>query len=372
MHRAARRLRKRGDETIARPHDTTANSSLTLALFSRFAIVAVALLIATFAVASQVWLVTELTPDPHSPIYPTPDQKAEVLLNAHDGKFFAALAADPLVNHADRIGPEVGERASRPLWSWLAWAGSFGRRDRIPSVLMVLTALSFAALVAAILLLRDALGRDDSPALALAISGAPGVLALVLFPGLNDAFGLALVLAGFAAWKRNRSGIAIAAFAAAGLCHEALLICPVAVLVDEWAAGRRNHHTLRWLLALVPYGTWVLYVRVRANVWPTGSSTGNLDLPFVGLANALHERWHLLDVVCFVVILLASVVAWTKLRDVAFRLTLVVFAGIAAILGPYIWARWVDFGRVLLPVCALAVVALATPELSPTRRDGSG
>jgi hypothetical protein len=323
----------------------------------------VALLIAGVAVGSQVWLVRELTPDPNSPIYPIPDQKPEVLLNAHDGKFFAAIAADPLLRHPDRVGPEVGERASRPLWSWLAWAASFGRRDRIPWSLMALTALSIAALVAAILVLCDALGTDSADVLAIAIFGAPGVLAIVLFPGLNDAFGAALALVGFAAWKRGRKAPAIAAFAAAGLCHEALLLCPLAVLIDDWFADRRGRHAIQWLVALAPYAVWVTYVRIRADAWPTESSSGNLGLPFVGLITSMHERWHPFDAASFVVILLAGIVAWAKLRDVAFRITLVGFAGLATLLGPYIWARWVDFGRVLLPVCALAVVAAARPDL---------
>jgi hypothetical protein len=336
---------------------------------THFLVIVAALLIATAAVSWQIALVSELSPYPTSPIYPTPGQKPEVLLNAHDGKFFAAIAADPLLEHPDRVGPEVGQRAARPLWSWLAWIASFGNRDAIPWALMALTVFSIAALVGAIILLSNALGNERASPLALAIFGAPGVLAIVVFPGLNDAWGAALALAGFAAWKRDRTALALGAFAAAGLCHEALLICPLAVLIDDWRA-RHDRSVVRWLVALLPFVAWVAYVHVRSGAWPTDNSPGNLGAPFVGLVSSIREGWVSFDFACIVVIVLAGIVSWTKLRDTAFRLTIIGFGLVAVVLGPKIWARWVEFGRVLLPVCALAVVAMMR-EIGATRGEQS-
>ena len=350
--------------TARQPAGSTSRANRT----HLFVIVA-ALLIATAAVGWQIALVTELEPYPTSPTYPVPDQKPEVLLNAHDGKFFAAIAADPLLKHPDRVGPEFGQRASRPLWSWLAWGVSFGNRDAIPWAFMALTVFSIAALVGAIILLSSALGNATASPLALAIFGAPGVLAIVVFPGINDALGAALALAGFAAWKRDRTVLAIAAFAAAGLCHEALLICPLAVLVDEWRA-RHDRSAVRWLVALLPFVAWVAYMHVRSGAWPTDNSPGNLGAPFVGLVSSIRDGWVPFDVACIVVIVLAGVVSWTRLPGTAFRLTIIGFGLVAAVLGPKIWARWVEFGRVLLPVCALAVVAMMR-EIGEARSDQS-
>jgi hypothetical protein len=324
-------------------------------------LVVVATAIASVGVGSQVALVTDLTPDANSPIYPVPQDKPEVLLNAHDGKFFAAVAADPLLSDPDSIGPEVGQRASRPLFSWLTWLAALGSRDRIPWALMALTALSIGALVAAMVALADALDHDGGSPWLLCVLGTPGVLALVAFPGLNDALGAALAVVGFAAWKRRNSAVALAAFAAAGLCHEALLICPLAIFAAEWLAERRRPG-VRWLLAFVPYMLWVGFVRVRVGDWPTASGHGNLGAPFAGFISAVHDRWQPFDAVCFVVIVLAGVVAWTHLRDRALRLTLLGFAAVAIVVGPYPWARWVDFGRILLPVCALGVVGALAPR----------
>jgi hypothetical protein len=326
----------------------------------RALLVVVATVLAGVGVGAQVALVTHLTPDANSPIYPVPHQKPEVLLNAHDGKFFAAVAADPLLSDPDRIGPEVGQRASRPLFSWLAWLAALGSHDRIPWALMALTALSIGALVGAMVALADALGHDGGSPWLLCVLGTPGVVALVAFPGLNDALGAALAVVGFAAWKRSNLSIALAAFAAGGLCHEALLICPLAIFAADWLAQRR-WPGVRWLLAFVPYMLWVGVVRFRVGEWPTASSHGNLGAPFAGFIAVVDNRWQPFDAACFAVIVLAGLVAWTRLRDQAFRLALLGFAAVAIVVGPYPWARWVDFGRILLPVCVLGVVGALAP-----------
>ena len=328
-------------------------------------LVAAALVIAGFAIHTRVGQVSELTPHRNSPIYPLPQERAEVLLNAHDGQFFAAVAADPLLDHPADIGPEVAQRASRPLFSWLTWLAAVGQRSRIASALMVLTAMSVATLVAAMIYLGHAMGRDGTHPLVLCVLGAPGVLAVVAYPGLNDALGTALALAGLAAWRRGRGGWAVAGFGLAGLCHEALLVFPAAVLIHELVSVDRRDPTrlatvvARRLMAFVPYLAWLGYVRVRVGGWPTASRHGNLDLPFVGFASAAHNRWHLFDVACLAVIVLAGLVTWTRLGHVlAVRLTVIGFAGVGVFLGPYVWARFLDFGRVLLPVCALGIVGL--------------
>jgi hypothetical protein len=340
-------------------------------------VVGAALTIASFAIHTRLDQVTEMTPNPNSPIYPVPHHRAEVLLNGHDGTFFAAVAADPLLRRPDDIGPEVAQRASRPLFSWLAWLAAFGDRRRIASALMVLTAMSVATLVAAMIYLGHAMDRDGTYPLVLCVLGAPGILALFAFPGLNDALGTALALTGLGAWRRGRSGLAVAAFGLAGLCHEALLVFPAAVLIHEVVRSDRRNRSdaatsvTRWLVAFVPYLAWSGYVRVRVGAWPTSSRHGNLDLPFVGLASAIHNRWLLFDVACFAVIVLAGAVTWIRFGNVlAVRLVVIGFAGVGVLLGPYIWARFLDYGRVLLPVCALAIVGLlpsrSQPDLSST------
>jgi hypothetical protein len=284
-----------------------------------------------------------------------------------------------LLDHPADIGPEVAQRASRPLFSWLTWLAALGHRGRIASTLMVLTAVSVATLVAAMIYLGLAMDRDGTHPLVLCVLGAPGTLAVLAFPGLNDALGTALALAGVGAWRRGRRGWAVAAFALAGLCHEALLIFPIGVLIHDLVRSDRRDRTSSatmvacWLAPFVPYLAWMGYVRARVGGWPTSAHHGNLDLPFVGLASAVDNRWLPFDIACFAVIVLAGVVSWKRFGNVlAVRLAVVGFAGVGVVLGPYVWARFLDYGRVLLPVCALAVVGLlpsrpsAIPSSAPT------
>ncbi len=84
---------------------------------------------------------------PYVALYHGPLSRIEAVLARGDGQSFAALAQDPLLLRPSviRAPGKYAYRAQRPLWGYLAWAGSAGQAELTGWVLAVLTVLSCAA-----------------------------------------------------------------------------------------------------------------------------------------------------------------------------------------------------------------------------------
>ncbi len=346
--------------------------------------------------------------------YDPPTSGVEVGLARGDGQLFATHAADPFLDQPEQIrgGPEEqAYRFQRPLYGWLGWLASGGQPGAVPWAVVGLTIASVAALVAvAGRLLRD---RGGDPRWALVLLAAPGVLADLQRVG-PEALGTLLVLVGAVTWvahppgrstfrrgggpdpdadragsttrgtggpvwsfvrggapdvahQRARSArvlVPIACFAAAGLLRETLLLVPAALLLHDLvrapAAGHRRRAVLAGVAVVAPYGGWVLALRGIVGAWPSGTVDGRISvIPFAGLVGAVGS-WTALDLL-FVAAVLAGAVLVLVRRAGEPWLRWIVAAHLllAATLGEPVWASWRDWGRVLLPLTAFALVALA-------------
>jgi hypothetical protein len=258
---------------------------------------------------------------------------------------------------------EQAYRYQRIGYGWLGWAASGGQAELVPWALIALTAASVGLLVGAGATLLADRGVDPRFALVLALQPAVAIDLTWIGP---EVLGTALVLVGVVAWSRRAPSasapdgatwVAVACFAAAGLCRETLLLVPAVLVVHE--AWRRRWSLAGALcLAAVPYGAWVLFLRIRVGAWPSGSVEGRLSpLPFSGLMAAI-PGWATGDLVVAATILVPAVVAVAWRGGGLLRVLVAANLAFASVLGEPVWNRWPDFSRVLLPLSTLAVVTV--------------
>lgn len=307
---------------------------------------------------------------PFVSLYDPPVNAAEVMLNVGDGQAFAAIAQDPTFARPtvfNSFAPGVSQeaeaayRAQRPLFGWLGWLASAGRPAAVPVALMALTVLGAALLTAAAGLLATVVRRrGDLATLAVLAPGSVAVLAHVGPEGL--ATGLAAL--GVLLWTRSpRSAVLLLTMAV--LARETLVLFPLALGIVELSRGRRRGV---WPL-LVPAGTWLVWlvvVHARLGAWPSEGGTARLALPFAGLLEGM-ARWSVVDACLFAAGAVLAVAAVARLRGV-WRFVAVAHLALAAVMGPEVWAAWEGFGRVLLPLHLLGIVALLPRAAAVERR----
>jgi hypothetical protein len=302
--------------------------------------------------------------------YDPPTSGVEVGLALGDGQLFATHAADPFLDRPEVIrgGPEEqAYRFQRPLYGWLGWLASGGQPGAVPWAVVTLTVASVVALVVgAGRILAD---RGADARLALVLLAAPGVLADLQRVG-PEALGTLLVLVGVAMWTRRRPGLAatagpVACFAAAGLCRETLLLVPAALLLHDLVRGPEAADRRRALLAglavVAPYAGWVLALRAVLGAWPSGTVDGRLSVvPFAGLVDAVGS-WTTLDLLFVAAVLgTAGLALLRRAGEPRLRWIVTAHLLLAATLGEPVWASWRDWGRVLLPLTAVTLLALAS------------
>jgi hypothetical protein len=297
---------------------------------------------------------------PYVRLYDMPRDRFEVIINQGDGQAFAALARDPTLSRPDvfRGGrAEAAYRAQRPLLGWLVWATSLGNPDAVPELLVAWAVIGFVCLAAAAT--AFACWTRRSPARALAVLLIPGALITLDWTG-PEALGAAAAITGVGLWRRERPPLAIVAalFVAAGLCRETMLVLPLALAVSELVARRGTIR--RWLALLaapVTFAAWVLVVHSRLDAWPTDARRGRLSLPLAGLLDAA-PGWRAVDIGCAVVGLALVVAALLRQRRSEESWLVAAHLPLALCLGAAVWAQFEDFSRVLLPLYALAVLAI--------------
>jgi hypothetical protein len=313
-----------------------------------------------------------------SAMYDPPQNAVENALVKGDGQLFAGQATDPLAQRTDLVrgGPdEEAYRYQRPLYGWLGWIASGGQPGAVAWGLIIVTLASVVLLVAATASWLDARGAD--PRWALALVATPGVFVDLTWVG-PEALGTALL--GLARWLRpDRPGpvdpagvagtrpdlVAIALFAAAGLCRETLLVVPFVLMVTAALKGRRAHAVAAALTA-VPYLAWVAYLYVQIGALPKGSVEGRMSMVPLGGLVAEIGGWGPGDLVFAAVLVGVAVAAFVLGRDSGLRPILGAQLALATLLGAPVWHRFPDFGRVLLPLSVLSLLALV-PALAARR-----
>lgn len=295
---------------------------------------------------------------PYVRLYEQPTTRFEVLLNLGDGQAFAALAQDPLLRRPEvfRAGTaEAAYRAQRPLLGWTAWGLSAGRAGAVPPALVALSVAGFVALAstAAALLVR----RGASALWALFVVLWPGTLMTLSWTG-PEGLGTAAALAGFGLWQTERRRWAIVALVAAALLRESLLLVPLAIAAHALVVGRRPIRTIAPLaLPVVAYAAWVGIVWLRLDALPSDAGRGRLAAPLAGLADAA-SAWSSADIACAVVLGALGTAALVLGRRDAAGWVAGAFTLASLVFGAEVWARFEDFGRVLLPIVAFGVLVI--------------
>jgi hypothetical protein len=330
------------------------------------------------------------SPDPNdysqliSTMYDPPTNAVENALIRGDGQLFAGLATDPLVQRPEMVrgGPsEEAYRYQRPMYGWIGWIASLGQRTRVAWALVTVTVLSVVLLV--VLAARWLAEMGAHPLWALAILVMPGVFVDLMLVG-PECLGLALVVIGLRQWTRTSEAsraesaprlggnrqipwISVACFAAAGLCRETLLLVPFVLMVAS-AVNRRLWAAVSVSLAAGPYLAWVLFLRVRIGAWPrpTAHAPALSLLPFGGLLRVLNS-WGPGGFVFAAAIIGGAVIALTLGQRSTLRLLVAAHLALAAMLGEAVWIRYTAFGRVLLPLWVLSLLAVA-PALAARGR----
>jgi hypothetical protein len=289
----------------------------------------------------------------------------------HDGKFFFILANDPLLldpaHHASALDRPT-YRAQRIVYP--AIAGAIGT---LPP-----EAVAWGMIVANVLLLG--LGTYATSALARSYGASPWLgLAFVLNLGLInelyvDGAGIAALAFGVTGvWlaDRRRWAWAIAAFTAAALSREVMLLMPLGLVV--WSLARRRR--ARWSLLTVPIAAvaaWAAYIRLRLG-WPSGAQIQALTfVPFGGLLTAAGS-WPE-DPVSLAVGLLTIAIAIvftirTLESDLSLSWACLPFVALMPFLGWDVWLASHDISRAIAPIFLAFVVQFFTPPAR--RREGA-
>jgi hypothetical protein len=282
----------------------------------------------------------------------------EVVVVEGDGQSFAAIARDPAMRRPGVFLPDrdvAAYRFQRPLWGYVAWIATLGRPSAIHDALVVLSVLAagFAAGAAAVLIAR----RGGDPLIGAFVALTPGALAAYrqLTPELLAA---GLALAGVAAWTgtTRRTVVASVLFAAAALGRETMLVVPLVLACTTRDRRRR----LACAAPFVVVAGWFALVRVRLDAWPWAAAGGRLTAPFVGLARSL-DQWETPfgNALAYGITVAVVVALFLWRRDELSAWLALAFGAVGACMGVALWTRWDGVCRVLVPLYAFAVVALA-------------
>lgn len=299
------------------------------------------------------------------------DDGLELLIIQSDGQAYATLARDPVLDRAVegfRTEAEAAYRAQRPLLGWLAWAVSVGRSGWVPPALAALSAAGtgLAAAGAGALLLH----RRRSPWLALLILLLPGTGSTLAFLG-PEPLVLGLALWGIVAWERDRTLAAVALFVLAVLGRESAILVP---LVLGAAATRHQDWRRAIPLLAVPAALagWFSVLQLRLGAWPWEAGEGRLGPPLVGFMRAV-DVWTEPTQNAAIVGLGALVVTGAVALRGRDPLTWIVVAHVAFALfmGEYVWVEADFFGRVLLPLYAIGLLAVVAGLNVGVRTDTS-
>jgi hypothetical protein len=283
------------------------------------------------------------------------DDPLELLLVQSDGQAFASLARDPLLARPEvfRTDAEAAYRAQRPLLPYAAWALSFGRSGWVPPALALLAAAGTGLAVAGVAQLL--IERRAPAKWSLLVLLFPGTYAALSYCG-PEPLGCGLAIWGLVAWSKRRMVPALVLFALGGLCRETLLLVPAALLLVA-LRHRRMREFIGLASTFLPYVLWVGIVRLRVGALPTDAGRGRLGAPFTGMIDGLSIATG--ETVAYAAICLAiGACALALARRDPLCIVVAVNLAFATVMGSEVWINWPFFGRVFLPLDALALVVI--------------
>jgi hypothetical protein len=316
--------------------------------------------IAVFAVLETRPIPPRGTTTPFAKIYHDPLSKLDVMMLGGDGHAFAVIAQDPTLSRPNvlSVPQEFSYRAQRPIWGYLAWAGSLGQARLTSWVLLMLTILSCGtACATAGYLLRQ---RGASAWWALVV---PFLAFETLSEATPELLSFTLVGIGVVLWQRRRTTGAVVVLTLAALSRETMLLAVAALGLWSLAhligpVTQRVRATLPLLVPFATYLGWICFLRLRLGYWPFNRSGERLSLPGAGLAQALSGHADA-GVISFWIAVGFALCAGTVAlaRDDVLTWIAVTFAAFALLLGEDVWLTNAGFQRALLPLFAFGAIA---------------
>jgi len=299
---------------------------------------------------------------PFVSILPVPLSRIDATLAEGDGHAFAAIAEDPLMRRPEVFQDprDFAYREQRPVWGYLAWAGSLGGADRVGWALLALTILSCGLATGATALLLLDRQRSTWWALLVPLVGFETLTELT-----PELFAYALLAVAVWCWTRSRRGAAVACLSVAALTRETMLVGVAALAVWElWE--RRAHladgirHAALLAIPFVVYAAWIVVVRLRLGDWPFNRSNDRLGLPGTGLADSLGRADSPTTIAFWSVVGVALVIGALALaRRDPLTWIATAFLALGSVLGPDVWITNAGYQRTLVPLFLCGAVAVA-------------
>lgn len=108
--------------------------------------------------------------------------------------------------------------------------------------------------------------------------------------------------------------------------------------------------------AAVPLALWVIFLRIRIGAWPQLNNDSLVNVvPLAGLVSAT-QQWTTIDAVGALLLILPTLWLLTVCRRTVYAPIIYAYAGFAVLVGSTVWAKGTVFGRLLLPLTALAII----------------
>jgi hypothetical protein len=281
----------------------------------------------------------------------------------HDGKYYFALANDPLLLDPDRHAFMLDRptyRAQRMLFPLIAGLGG-----SLPPWLIVWGMLALSVVAIAVGTYGTALvaqGMGGSALWGLAFGLNLGIVSELTVGGAGH-LGAALLMLSIAALQRRLPGWSVAFLTGAVLTREVLLVSALGMGIWLWHRSERLGAVRQVLIPGTIALTWAIYVRLRVGGMIGVSEVEEIGLPFSGLLGAAR-LWPTSPLNMVAGLVMVAILCLLAVR-VARRRWLVGYAAVgfvplAALLTRQVWFSYFDISRALAPVItAYLLVAFA-------------
>jgi hypothetical protein len=281
----------------------------------------------------------------------------------HDGRFFLIQAMDPLFLSPDehaRFLDRPTYRSQRMLYPTLAGlVRPFFGPDGVAWAMAGLNVLAFGVGAWATAVVARQHGAHAVWGLAFPLN--PGVLFEMHIDG-GGAVAFAAVMVGVAMLHRRETWPVALALTAAVLAREVMLLAVLGIVLARGLGPVRR----RWTLFAVPSAIaalWRVYVEIRLGELPSGTTVQEIGLPFRGFV-AAFERWvqepdlSMLVGLFYLVASLIVILRALRLRTVL-ELPAAGFAMLAPLLTQFVWLKFFDISRALIPIPTFLALSLA-------------
>ena len=201
----------------------------------------------------------------------------------------------------------------------------------------------------------------------------PGVLFEMHIDG-GGAVAFAAVMVGVAMLRRRDTWPVALALTAAVLAREVMLVCVLGIALARRVGPLRRRVTL-FVVPLAAAALWRLYVEVRLGQLPSGDTVQEIGIPFRGFA-AAFERWMqepdlsmlvgIFYLFASLIVILRALRLWTVLE-----LPAAGFALLAPLLTEFVWLKFFDISRALIPIPTLLALSLAASIFGRSDRRSS-